>query len=62
MGDAQCSLQQVRLQCKHYTRSEREFVYGPKVRRGQMTLSGLDLAFTKYFAGTCEQDPWSIKY
>ena len=40
----------------------REFVYGPKVRRGQVILSGLDLAFTKYFAGNCEQDPWPTKY
>ena len=30
------------------------------MRRGQVTLSGLDLALTKYFAGNCEQDPWSI--
>ena len=42
--------------------SVREFVYGPKVRPGQVTLSSLDLAFTKYFAGTCEQDPWPTKY
>ena len=40
----------------------REFVYGPKVRRGQVILSGLDLALTKYFAGNCEQDPWPTKY
>ena len=35
-----------------------EFVYGPKVRLGQVILSGLDLALTTYFAGNCEQDPW----
>ena len=40
----------------------REFVYGPKVRRGQVILGGLDLALTKYFAGNCEQDPWPTKY
>ena len=40
----------------------REFVYGPKVRRGQVILSGLDLAFTKYLTGNCEQDPWPTKY
>ena len=40
----------------------REFVYGPKVPRGQVILSGLDLALTKYFAGNCEQDPLPTKY
>ena len=40
----------------------REFVYGQKVRLGQVTLSGLDLALTKYFAGNCGQDPWPTKY
>ena len=45
-----------------FLRSLREFVYGPKVRRGQVILSGLDLASTKNFAGYCEQDPLPTKY
>ena len=48
----------IKLYRKLFSVMRPEFVYyGPKVHRGQVTLSGLDLAFTKYFAGNCGQDP-----